>query len=106
MQQSKLQPSIKSLGNPTVRISRDALLAAGFEQDEMFFNKGKLSVYWREEDNEYFLGHEYPLDYEVTDMKELHALNEILNRPGLRHFEMLMAGSTLGAPSGHSTPKE
>lgn len=76
-------------------VSKETLLAAGFEQDEMFFNKGKLSVYWCEEDNEYFVAHEYPLDYEVEYMKELHILDAILNRPELRHFELIMASGTL-----------
>lgn len=70
----------------------EILLALGFEKSKTapFFNKGKLSVYWCEEDNEFFLNHEYPFDFQVNTVHDLTELSVILNQPGRCHLENLM----------------
>lgn len=73
-------------------ISHHSLLSAGYspsepdDENNRFYAKGKLSVFYCEVDRAYYLNHLYPFDFLLNSMGQLEALGQVLNGK-LTHLE-------------------
>lgn len=71
------------------KITKQALLDEGFRQDGCFFRSGKLSIFYCEEEDRFYVNHLYPFDYMVARMDQVAILRSVLSRANVHIFDSI-----------------